>query len=467
MRATSLRLRMPRLGRSVLASLALAALVVACATVDRDGDGKARKVPTGLSFEKSTRVEASPVPAAAAGFDSERVWSGYDDWEPAIAADPSSSYVYQMTTRYNGPKACPGCPFPVIVFRASSDGGATWGPDRFLAISKKPQNDPMVEVATDGTIYAAWLDDYDPGVKFLKSSNHGATWTTPISFSGRKKTPTFSDRPVLAISPDGRDVYLAFNASDSYVAASHDYGATWGPNVKTNNDTRYWFQTGGAVAPNGDAFFVTTDFSQDYTGDAFISILRSTDGGASWTTTRIDTSREQPDCPWAAGCYLGFLGSSAALAVDLAGNVMAVYSASDTPSGPQHIYVRVSTNGGTSWSARTLLSASGAVNGNFPALAAGPTAGDFRVAFQDDRNGSPTAWNTWYRRTGNNGNTWSAAVRLSDLGSGAPYKAAAGYRFPYGDYFELAVDRNGMNHFIWGEGISYTGPGGTWYTRGN
>ncbi len=56
---------------------------------------------------------------------------------------------------------------------------------------------------------------------------------------------------------------------------------------------------------------------------------------------------------------------------------------------------------------------------------------------------------------------------MSDLGTGAPYKSANGYRFPYGDYFEVAVDNNGLGHYIWGEGISFTGPGGTWYTRGD
>ena len=128
----------------------------------------------------------------------------------------------------------------------------------------------------------------------------------------------------------------------------------------------------------------------------------------------------------------------------------------------------VSRARGTSWSARQVVSSTNAsFNSNFPALAAGPTANDFRLVFQDDRNGSTTAWNTWYRRTTNGGSTWSPEVRVSDLGSGAPYKSAAGYRFPYGDYFEVAVDRNGLNHFIWGEGISYTGPGGTWYTRGD
>jgi hypothetical protein len=355
----------------------------------------------------------------------------------------------------------------VIVFRSSSDGGATWSADRFLAISKKKQNDPMIEVATDGTIYAGWLDSYTPGVKFLKSASRGATWTTPFQFTGRKTTPQWSDRPVLAISADGRDVYMAFNASDSYVAASHDYGATWGPNVKTNSDTRYWFHTGGAVAPNGDVYFVTADFTQDYTGDAFLSVLRSTDGGATWTTTRIDTSRELPGCPWADGCYFGFLGSSAALAIDSGGTVMVAYSANDAPGAPERIYVRTSADG-VAWSARQLVSSSSStVHSNFPALAAGPTAGDFRVVFQDDRNGSTTAWNTWLRTTQNGGATWSAPAQLSDLGAGAPYKSAAGYRFPYGDYFEIAVDAGGVNHAVWGEGISYTGPGGTWYTRGD
>src|SRR4029078_5668599 len=92
---------------------------------------------------------------------------------------------------------------------------------------------------------------------------------------------------------------------------------------------------------------------------------------------------------------------SAALAIDRNGNVLAVYSASDTPGGAARIYARTSSDG-TTWSARQLLSVSTA-NGNFPAAAAGPTAGDFRVTFQDDRNGFTTAWNTWLRTNQNGG----------------------------------------------------------------
>ena len=53
-----------------------------------------------------------------------------------------------------------------------------------------------------------------------------------------------------------------------------------------------------------------------------------------------------------------------------------------------------------------------------------------------------------------------------DLASGAPYKGRRGYVFPYGDYLAIAVDDQGDNHVIWGEGASWNGPGGTWYTRG-
>lgn len=436
-------------------------------TAEREpGGGEAKKTSSGRSFLAETLVEHAPSPSAAApGFDSERVWSGFDDWEPAVAADPSSSWVYQMTTRYDGPAACNGCPFPVVVFRSSSNGGQTWNADRFLpAGSKKKQNDPQIEVASDGTIYAVWLDEYRPGIKFIKSTNRGVTWSTPITFSGNGKKPAWSDRPILAISRDGHDVYVGFNSSDSYIAASHNYGASFGANVKTSNDTRYWFHTQGAVAPDGTVLFVATDYAQDYTGDTYVDVIRSTNGGASFTTTRVDTSKEAGACAWAPGCYFGFLGPVAGIAVDTAGKAVLAYNAGNAVGAPQRLYARTSTNGGVSWSARVELSdPNPALHNGFPAVAAGPAVGDFRILWQGGGNSS---WNAWHRRSTNGGGTWTAAAKLSDLTAGAPYKSAAGHAFPYGDYQELAIDGTGRAHFIWGEGASYDGPGGTWYTTG-
>ena len=428
--------------------------------------GKRRPVQEAAAIESYVAVQEGPVDSPLNnGFESERLWGPYNDWEPAIAIDRTNGYVYQLTTRYDGPEPCKRCAGPYIIFRRSVAGGATWEADRFLTPFRKSHNDPQIEVAGDGTIYAAWLNDYVPGVKFVKSADQGSTWAAPITITTKSTKPNWSDKPVLAVSTNGRDVYIAFNASDSYVAACHDYGASFGPPVKTSSDKRYWFHTGGAVAPDGSVYFAVTDYSLDYTGDAHINILKSRNGGAAWTTTRLDTSKEAPRCDWSPGCYLGFFGPSAVLAVDAEGTLMLAYNAGDSAGAPQRMWVRTSTDG-VKWSDRTEISNdSPSVNNAFPALTAGPKAGDFRLAWQDDRNGSETAWNTWYRRTADGGASWSEPVRVSDQPDGAPYKTTAGYAFPYGDYFEIAVDAEGRAHLVWGEGASYNGPGGTWYTR--
>ncbi len=400
--------------------------------------------------------------AAALGWQSEALWSATaDDWEPATAAAPNSSYVYQATTRYHGPKACTQCPDPAIIVRASSDGGITWGPDRYICACRntKAQNDPQLQVATDGTVFATWLNDYNPGVVFSKSTDHGFTWSVPLSVKG--KGLSFSDKPILAISPGGQDVYIAWNSSDSYVVASHNGGASFGARVKTNSDSLYWFAEGGVVAPNGNVYFSESAELQAGTGQTKIAVLRSTDGGASYTTTFVDTAEEQPPCT-VPTCSVDYFAAQANIAVDPTGKLMLAYTAGTAFQAPKDLWVRTSTDG-LAWSARTEIGLNTGDAG-FPVIETGG-AGDFRVAWQDNRNGA-TAWNTWYTRTTNGGGSWSAQIRLSDLGSGAPYKTTNGYAFPYGDYFDLDVNGSGMNFVIWSEGPNFVGPGGTWSTRG-
>jgi hypothetical protein len=144
---------------------------------------------------------------------------------------------------------------------------------------------------------------------------------------------------------------------------------------------------------------------------------------------------------------------------------MLAYTKNSTAGSPQALYAATSTNG-TTWSAPVAL-ASGAtrVGAVDPVAAAGPTAGDFRVGWMDDRNGA-TAFNVWYVRTTNGGAAWTTPLRLSTATSGAPYKTAAGFAFPYGDYFSMAVNPAGTAYAIWGEGPNYVGPGGTWSASG-
>src|SRR2546422_2409014 len=87
-------------------------------------------------------------------FDSEQPFPGGGaHWEPAIAADPGSSYVYQAVTYINASKTCSGCPGTAIFLRVSADGGATWGaaPPVSMARGRGAHFDPQIQVAADAT----------------------------------------------------------------------------------------------------------------------------------------------------------------------------------------------------------------------------------------------------------------------------------------------------------------------------
>ena len=194
-----------------------------------------------------------------------------------------------------------------------------------------------------------------------------------------------------------------------------------------------------------------------------LAVITSANGGASWTTTYVARSQQQPPCP-VSGCPNDFYGAQISLAIDRTGTVLAAYVANTSPRAPMALYAITSANG-VSWSAPAALGAHGTkVGADFPKVAAGPRPGDFRVAWEDDGNGAK-AWNVWYRATVNRGSSWSPAVRVSNLGSGAPYKTSAGFRFPYGDYFGMTVDNHGTSDLTWSEGNSYNGPGSTWWAR--
>ena len=49
--------------------------------------------------------------------------------------------------------------------------------------------------------------------------------------------------------------------------------------------------------------------------------------------------------------------------------------------------------------------------------------------------------------------------------AGYSYIQADGFSFPFGDYYEMDIDERGTVHVIWGEGLSYQGPGSIWYVK--
>ena len=404
---------------------------------------------------------------AAEGWAGERLMNrGTDDWEPAIATDPSEPYVYLLSTRYGEPKPCKGnCPTPYIVIEISANGGRTWTDGEPLCACKgSGQFDPVIEVVPDtGDVYALWMNGFN--VVFQKSFDHGRTWTDPVPTYGNV---AWNDKPVVAPSDDGQDVYVSWNGptgGDPWVAQSHDAGETW-TQRRLVDGRRYFFAMDADVTPDGTVIFSESSFS--YTGPAGAAegevrhhAFISRDDGRTWTNTVVDRVQLGEPCT-SEGCYDDFYAGHDTVTADADGDLVYVYDGATVAGGPQRIWARWSSDVGVTWSDRVVVS-SGDRQAAAPAAEA-TGEGDVRLWYAR-RTADGNRWNIWFRRSRDAGASWSAAVKISDAVSGAAYKNAEGFLEFYGDYGEIAVTSAGKTIGAWGEGFSWFGPGGVWFNR--
>jgi len=413
----------------------------------------------------------APAAFAVSGFlPQERL--GYrngDQWEPAMAAD-IHGHVYVLYPQYGAVPDCSRCTIPTMALLISNDSGVSWEPSRVLLPFPTGEFDPQIAVdpVDHQTVYASWLQNRKRDVIVARSLDFGRTWSYAVAERGTED----ADKPVLTVR--GVDVYVGFNHDEElFVAASHDAGQTFNlVNVNPNAPPGSSLAGGATVDLAGNVYFGWTEYARHdmATQPVNVYLSRSADGGRTWNTVLLDVSSAPPACA-AQSCETGFLGAQIALASDSSGALYALWNAGGSNQGPERIYFSSSTTAGASWSARANVSdAAAGVEHCFPAIVAG-TAGDVRIAWMDARmpdTGHPNRrlWNTFYRSSTNGGATWSPELRLSGPASGYDYIQPNGFRFPFGDYFSMAIDGEGTTHTVWGEGRNYKSPGSIWYTRG-
>jgi len=392
-----------------------------------------------------------------------------DQWEPSMAAD-GHGHVYILYPQYGAVPDCPACTAPTMALLVSADNGVSWQASKPMLPFPTGQFDPQIVVdpVDRQTVYASWLQNDKKDIVVARSLDFGRTWSFSWAERGREDT----DKPVLAVR--GADVYVGFNHDERFlVSASHDAGQTFSVvNVNPNAEPGSSLAGGATVDSSGNVFFAWTAYARDPRQARAVGVLisRSSDGGRTWGTLLLDQSSGPPECE-RQGCGTGFLGAQIALASDAAGALYALWNAGAENGGPERMYFSSSTSSGLSWSARTSVSeAPPGVEHAFPAIVAG-NSGDVRIAWMDARANEPgrpnrRLWNTFYRSSTNGGASWSTEVQLSGPVPNYDYIRPAGFRFPFGDYFGMAIDADGSSHAVWGEGNTYKSPGSIWYTHG-
>jgi BNR repeat-like domain len=390
-----------------------------------------------------------------------------DQWEPAIAAD-AHGHVYVLIPDF--PPGCKGCPSSIMYLVTSSDNGATWSVPQRIRTTAGPLPDGSgqidVQIKVDPvhgrTVYASWLQNNKSVIEVAKSTDFGATWTTVIA----NQTDAGTDKDILVVK--GNDVYVGYNhAQTVWVSSSHDGGQTFS-SAKVNQNAQFgWSLTGGAaIDKSNNVYFAWDGYTQNgqATGPVNLYVTKSSDGGATWTSTLLDVSGSPPVCS-AFFCGWAFLGPGIAMTSDKAGQLYVFWNAGpvDPDQGPERIWYSTSKDEGHSWSTKADVSlAPQGVDHAFPAVAAG-AAGDVRIAWMDQRN--TPHWNVYYRSSLDGGTTWSGETQLSSSVQGPTYILSDGFRFPFGDYFGLAIDNLGRTQAAWGEGFNWLTPGNVWYTR--
>ncbi|MGB8981727.1 MAG: sialidase family protein [Anaerolineales bacterium] len=463
----------------LLAMAVLASLVFAWGNYQQEGfekmlKGKApiRKGEVSLEVVNSSPIQPASVPPAAPGGFTPQTRLGFhvdNEWEPAIAAD-RFGHVYMLYAQYTGIPGCETCSNPTQVLQISSDHGSTWSSPMVMypeGASTGGQWDSQIVVdPVDGrTVYASFMQNNKSDIIVAKSTDFGASWRFVVADA----TNSGTDKPILAVR--GQDVFVAYNHSQTiWGAYSHDGGATF-TEVKINQNGKLGWSLagGGTVTPNGNAYFAWAGYegSGGAKGKVNLFVSSSTDGGATWSTKTIDASASPPDCS-AFACGWAYLGAQLVMTSDEAGNIYLLWNAGSTPRGPERIYFAKSIDGGSTYSAKVDVStAPSGTHHNFPAIAARGN-GDVRISWMDARtaNGGMDKWNVYYRSSNNGGATWTNELDVSTYIPGFTYIFSDGFRFPFGDYYEIDIDEQGTAHLVFGEGFNYDSPGSIWYVKG-
>ncbi|MGE5335597.1 MAG: sialidase family protein [Nitrososphaerota archaeon] len=416
----------------------------------------------------ATAERASLAAAQQAFSKQQRVgFQSGDDWESSLVTD-RFGHVYVMYKHYDvvHGQTCSGCNLHMLIQR-SDDDGVTWSAPRMVAPGKvfhSGQDDAQLAVdPVDGrTLYAAFMEGYPKAsIVVVKSTDFGETWSPEVSVSDR---PPTLDKDTLLVH--GQEVAIAYDdGENTWASISFDGGITWATHEIFPADTQFGtsLSAGGGIDSHGNIFFSWNSFDAAHatSGDGPVTlwVSKSSDQGQHWTRTIIGTSGAPYPCD---SCGFAYLSAQDAMAIGADDTVYVLYNGTSdmTDFAPERIYLVRSTDGGQTYSARVDVSdAPAGVEHCFPALTVGARPGDLRLSWMDERTG---AWNVFYRRSPDGGQTFAPTVRVSSYVPGYSYLTADGFTLPYGDYYQLSVDQNNQTQMTFGEGPSWIGPGNIW-----
>jgi hypothetical protein len=304
---------------------------------------------------------------------------------PAIegAADPALSFApdgtaYLGTLEWSNGYIPPYEDYTEYLYaQSSTDGGATWSapvsvrtPDTQIA----DKDSVFADTQRPGYLYAAYMNNGaglvplprgEGQLLFSRSTDGGNTWTTTV-LQSTGSADTFPINSQLSETADGTLVYTYQDVARNLMAIhSTDAGTTWSapvqvtpkvsvgtPNVCGVRIGNHTYTNHTAVVDGQTTYVAQVDNGSSGAGPGKIVLSKSSDGGQTWTTSVAVASPHQIVLAAIAANKRGQLGLGY---IDLdAGSATCTGT---QPAIPASARVRVSNDGGSSWSDPQLIGA--------------------------------------------------------------------------------------------------------------